>query len=63
MKRTIPSAALITLPNSGHTINVEEPFLFNQAVDWFLGQVRSGRWPQRDTRSQTGSILGVPDDE
>ena len=63
MKRTIPSAALITLPNAGHTINIEEPFLFNQAVDWFLGQVRSGRWPQRDTRSQTGSILGVPDDE
>ena len=48
MKRTIPSAALVTLPNSGHTINIEEPQLYNQAVDWFLTQVRSGRWPQRD---------------
>ncbi len=63
MKRTIPSAALITLPNSGHTINIEEPLLFNQAVDWFLGQVRSGRWPQRDARSQTGSIIGMVEEE
>ena len=62
MKRTIPSAALITLPNAGHTINIEEPFLFNQALEWFLGQVRSGRWPQRDARSQTGSITGMDDD-
>ena len=63
MKRTIPSAALITLPNSGHTINIEEPSLYNQAVDWFLGQVRSGRWPERDVRSQTGSIIGMADDD
>lgn len=63
MKRTIPAAALVTLPNSGHTVNLEEPFLFNQAVDWFLGQVRSGRWPERDARSQTGSILGVEEEE
>ncbi len=62
MKRTIPSAALITLPNSGHTINIEEPLLFNQALEWFLGQVRSGRWPERDARSQTGSIIGMSDD-
>ena len=59
MKRTIPSAALITLPNSGHTINIEEPQLFNQALEWFFAQVRSGRWPQRDARSQTGSIIGM----
>ena len=63
MKRTIPSAALITLPNSGHTINIEEPLLFNQALEWFLNQVRSGRWPQRDTRSQTGSITGMTGDK
>ena len=62
MKRAIPSAALITLPNAGHTINIEEPLLFNQALEWFLGQVRSGRWPQRDARSQTGSITGMDDD-
>ena len=63
MKRTIPAAALITLPNSGHTINIEEPFLFNQALEWFLSQVRSGCWPQRDTRSQTGSITGMTEDK
>ena len=63
MKRTIPVAALITLPNSGHTINIEEPQLFNQALEWFLSQVRTGRWPQRDARSQTGSITGMDEEK
>src|SRR5215472_15224441 len=29
MKRTIPTAALVVMPNSGHTINIEEPDAFN----------------------------------
>lgn len=59
MKRTIPSAALIVFPNTGHALNLEEPALFNQSVDDFFHQVESGRWPRRDPRSVTGSILGV----
>lgn len=59
MKRTIPSSALVVLPNSGHTINLEEPEMFNEAIEDFLSQVRAGRWPQRDARSVGGSILGV----
>lgn len=62
MKRTIPSSALVVLANSGHTINIEEPDLFNRAVDDFITQVRSGRWPMRDNRSMGGSILGVSQD-
>jgi pimeloyl-ACP methyl ester carboxylesterase len=59
MKRTIPSAALLVFPNTGHALNLEEPDLFNRSCDEFFHQVESGRWPRRDPRSQTGSILGV----
>ena len=58
MKRTIPSAAMVVLPRSGHTINIEEPAMFNWFVDDFLHQVESGNWSLRDPRSQTGSIIG-----
>jgi pimeloyl-ACP methyl ester carboxylesterase len=58
MKRAIASAGLMVLPRSGHTINLEEPDAFNNAVADFLAQVEAGRWTQRDPRSVTESILG-----
>jgi pimeloyl-ACP methyl ester carboxylesterase len=57
MKRVIPSAALMMLPRSGHTINLEEPALFNQFIEQFFHQVESGRWQLRDARSLTDKIL------
>src|SRR5713101_1109523 len=57
MKRTIPSAALVMLPRSGHAINLEEPALFNQFAEQFFHQVESGRWQLRDARSLTDKIL------
>jgi pimeloyl-ACP methyl ester carboxylesterase len=59
MKRTIPSAALVVFPNTGHALNLEEPDLFNRALADFFHQVETGRWPRRDPRSTTGSILGM----
>jgi pimeloyl-ACP methyl ester carboxylesterase len=59
MKRLIPTAALVVFPNTGHALNIEEPALFNQMLDDFFHQVESGRWPRRDPRSVTGSILGM----
>jgi pimeloyl-ACP methyl ester carboxylesterase len=59
MKRTIPTAALVVFPNTGHAVNLEEPELFNRNLDDFFHQVESGRWPRRDPRAQTGSILGM----
>ena len=59
MKRLIKSAGLVVFPNTGHALNLEEPDLFNRIVDEFLHQVESGRWPRRDPRSSTGSILGM----
>ena len=59
MKRAIPASALVVFPNTGHALNIEEPDLFNRALDDFFHQVESGRWPRRDPRSVTGSILGM----
>jgi pimeloyl-ACP methyl ester carboxylesterase len=59
MKRTIPTAALVVFPNTGHAVNLEEPDLFNRNCTEFFHQVESGRCPTRDPRSVTGSILGV----
>jgi len=59
MKRTIPTAALQVLPNSGHTINLEEPAAFNAALADLFAQVEAGRWPTRDPRITGESILGV----
>jgi pimeloyl-ACP methyl ester carboxylesterase len=58
MKRTIASAALVVMPNSGHAINLEEPAAFNAHLDDFLHAVDTGRWPLRDPRAMAGSILG-----
>lgn len=58
MKRTIPSAGLVVLPRSGHTINLEEPDLFNTACERFLHQVEAGRWALRDPRATASSMLG-----
>ena len=59
MKRTIPSAGLLVVPNTGHTVNLEEPAAFNTAVADFLAQVDAGRWPMRDPRAVSESITGV----
>ena len=59
LKRTVPSAALQILPNTGHTINIEEPAAFNAAVSDFLAQGDAGRWPQRDPRSTGTAIIGM----
>lgn len=47
MKRKIPGAGLVVFPNSGHTINLEEPDLFNRTLLDFLATVDAGRWPRR----------------
>lgn len=59
LKRTIPSAGLLVVPNTGHTINIEEPDAFNAALADFLAQVDAGRWPMRDPRAVSESITGM----
>src|SRR5260370_28314726 len=59
MKREIPSAALAVMPNCGHTINLEDPDLFNQIVGDFLVPVASRRWAKHDPRAPSASLTRV----
>ena len=51
LKRHIAASGLAMFPKSGHTVNIEEPALFNQTVADFLALVDAGRWGARDNRS------------
>jgi pimeloyl-ACP methyl ester carboxylesterase len=55
MKRHIPSAGLLVVPQSGLAVNLEEPALFNTAVLEFLQLADAGRWARR--RTVTTSLL------
>lgn len=63
LKRTIPASGLVVLPRSGHTINLEEPALFNGALENFFASVEQGRWALRDPRSLSSRILSVEEEE
>tara|TARA_Y100001947_G_C10323901_1_gene297488 strand:- start:1346 stop:1675 length:330 start_codon:yes stop_codon:yes gene_type:complete len=44
MKQNIPSSGLAVFPQAGHTINLEEPELYNRTVLDFLTAVEAGKW-------------------
>ena len=44
LKRTVPTAGLLVIPRSGHTITSEEPAAFNAAVAEFFAAAEAGRW-------------------
>jgi pimeloyl-ACP methyl ester carboxylesterase len=58
MKRAIPTAALVVMPNAGHTINLEEPAAFNLQLADFFHTVDVGAWRSRDPRATVNAILG-----
>jgi len=51
LKKHIATSGLAMFPKSGHTVNIEEPALFNQTLGDFLSAVDCGRWGKRDPRS------------
>lgn len=59
LKRTIPTSGLAILPRTGHTMNLEEPAVFNDAVERFITAVEKGRWGRRDPRATSASITGM----
>ena len=59
LKRTIPTSGLAILPRTGHTANLEDPDVFNGAVDRFLAAVERGAWRPRDPRSVSASTTGM----
>ncbi len=54
IKQVCPSARLFICPATGHTVNTEEPELFNRLLGEFLALVDAGRWRARDPRSIVG---------
>ena len=59
LKATIPFAALVVLPNCGHTINLEAADEFNRVVGAFVAQADSGRWPVRVAAAASEGVTGM----
>lgn len=51
LKKHIATSGLAMFPKTGHVLNLEEPALFNEALERFLKLAEAGRWPARDPRS------------
>jgi len=57
LKRLMPSAGLLFMPQTGHACNLEEPELFNLMCEKFFHQVESGQYRMRDPRATPGRIF------
>jgi pimeloyl-ACP methyl ester carboxylesterase len=57
LKKTIPACGLAIFPKAGHTLNLEEPALFNYHLSEFLAQVECGRWTPRDPRANPAEVM------
>ena len=57
LKQTIRTSGLAVLPKSGHTVNLEEPELFNRLLADFLASAESGHWGARDPRADPSQIM------
>ncbi|BAO90220.1 alpha/beta fold hydrolase [Caballeronia cordobensis] len=57
LKRTVPASGLVVMPKTGHTLNLEEPAMFNQHVAEFLAMVEQNRWLPRDPRAVPAQIM------
>jgi pimeloyl-ACP methyl ester carboxylesterase len=44
LKRTVPTAGLLVIPRSGHTVTSEEPAAVNAALAEFFAAAEAGRW-------------------
>ena len=57
LKKTISASGLLILPKTGHTLNLEEPDLFNLFLSNFFSQVDNNHWKPRDPRSNPNEIM------
>ncbi len=57
LKKTVPASGLAVFPKTGHTLNLEEPDLFNRTLSEFIAQVEVGRWRARDPRANPAQIM------
>ncbi len=59
LKRTISCSGLAVFPKTGHTLNLEEPELFNWHLAEFVAQVEAGRWGRRDPRADPAQVMRI----
>ena len=59
MKRTIGRSGLVVVPQTGHTVNLEEPDLFNRVVLDFMLAVEADRWGEREPTSGVGFLANA----
>ena len=52
LKRTIKTSGLLIVPKTGHTINLEEPALFNHHLSEFYSSINASKWNERDKRAE-----------
>lgn len=57
LKRTIPACGLSVFAKTGHTLNLEEPALFNAVLAEFIAQAEAGAWAPRDPRALPGQVM------
>lgn len=57
LKRHMPAAGLVLMPQTGHACNLEEPELFNMMCEKFFHQVESGQYRMRDPRATPERML------
>lgn len=57
LKRTIPACGLSVFPKTGHTLNLEEPAMFNAVLAEFIAQAEAGAWLPRDPRALPGQVM------
>jgi hypothetical protein len=58
LKSTLPNAGLWICPNTGHAINVEEPFAFNAQLENFLNAVERDSWRRGFPGTEVAPHLG-----
>lgn len=59
LKRAMPSSALIVLPRTGHTPNLEDPGRFTAIVAQFIDDAEAGRWRSRVEGSTGRGLVGL----
>ncbi|WP_172327391.1 alpha/beta fold hydrolase [Mangrovicoccus sp. HB161399] len=57
LKKTMPASGLLILPKTGHTLNLEEPVLFNLHLAEFIAQAEAGAWGLRDPRANPAQVM------
>ena len=62
LKRTIPRSGLWVLPKTGHTINLEEPALFNAGLAEFFAMVEAEAWGDAPFAPGTSALLSGLDE-